>query len=364
LTSAPALMITASHNEPEWNGMKFIVNGRGISQEDLDKMLLLPPPPSQRAKKRSATPGGDGKTGLGNLTLRQKSSYNRELVERVGVRSGEGVSAAIDLNGGAAIHHAPAILEGVGCRMKVIGGTEGIFSRTIDPTNDDLRTLTETVRREELDVGFAFDCDGDRLVMVDDRGEKKSGDFMLALALKNLLPNLENKSVVISVDTSRAVEDVVSQAGGTIFRTKVGEANVVAGMVEKNATLGGEGSSGGLIDGSYNYCRDSMIAVTVIVKALKRSGSRVFREVPVYKQVRLRVAMERRKALAAVKRMQKEEPEANTLDGLKVETSKRSWVLIRVSGTEDVVRVSAESPSTKEAQELADSYGKRIKKLA
>jgi phosphomannomutase len=350
LGNVPAVMITASHNEPEWNGVKFLVNGMGISQPQLDKVL----------SHRQSGPVG---RAPGRVLSRRRSAYNHELVERAGTDSGEGVSVAIDLNGGAAIPHAPPILEGVGCGVKVIGGTRGIFSRTIDPTNDDLRLLCETVRKEGLDAGFAFDCDGDRLVLVDGEGEKRTGDFMLALAIKKLLPDLENRTVVVSVDTTRAVDEVVSQLGGTVYRSKVGEANVVSKMVQEKSTLGGEGSSGGLIDGSYNYCRDSMVAVLSIVKAIRKGGKKVFREVPNYHQVRLKVPFERKKAIAAMGGLQKEHRDADLLDGIKLETSKRSWVLIRASGTEDAIRVSAEAPTLREARELADSYLKKVRNL-
>jgi phosphomannomutase len=350
LRNAPALMITASHNPPEWNGIKFVVNGRGITQPELDQVL-------ERRKSEN------GNSVSGTLLPRQKSSYNLELIEMAGRGSAEGVAVAVDLNGGAAIPHAPPILQAMRCTVRILGGSAGIFSRSIDPTSDALELLTGTVKREGLDAGFAFDCDGDRLVLVDNEGEKRSGDFMLALAVKKLLPNLKNRSVVVSVDTTRAIDDVVSQMGGKVYRSKVGEANVVSEMIKEGATLGGEGSSGGLIDGSYNYCRDSMIAVVALVKAIKKSGSRVFGEVPSYKQVRIKILLERKKALAVIRRLQAEHPEADLRDGVKLETSSSSWVLIRVSGTEDALRVSAESTSAKEAQELADSYSKRAKKL-
>ncbi len=350
LRGLPAVMITASHNEPEWNGIKFISGGRGITQPELDGILA-----ARQSKRPSRMQG--------SVTYPRAASYNREVVEMAGKGSAAGVSVALDLNGGAAIRHAPPILEGLGCRVKVLGGSEGIFNRVVDPTSDDLNLLRGSVREGGLDVGFAFDCDGDRLVLVDNEGEKKTGDFMLALVINKLLPERENRRVVVSVDTTRAIDDIVSQLGGTVYRSKVGEANVVSRMIEEQSTLGGEGSSGGLIDGSYNYCRDSMIAATVIVRAIKKSGHRVFREIPSYSQVRLKVSLERRKALAAIKRLQREHPEADMLDGMRIDMSAHSWVLIRVSGTEDAVRVSAESTSAKEAQELADSYLKKVKEL-
>ena len=107
-----------------------------------------------------------------------------------------------------------------------------------------------------------------------------------------------------------------------------------------------------------------MLAAVTIVGALKRRGPKVCDQVPSYHQVRLRVEMERKKALAAIKKLQRENPGADPLDGIKIKVSSRSWVLIRVSGTEDIVRVSAESPSAKEAQQLADSYLERVRRLA
>jgi phosphomannomutase len=106
-----------------------------------------------------------------------------------------------------------------------------------------------------------------------------------------------------------------------------------------------------------------MLAAIAIVKALARTGSRVFKEVPSYGQVRLKTPMDRRKALAAIKRLQRESPDSDQTDGVKLEASKQSWVLIRVSGTEDAVRVSAESKSLSDAQDLAESFMKRVKSL-
>ena len=326
-----AVMITASHNEPEWNGLKFVLNGRVVGQTEFDRIL-------KPLRDRSHRGGGSVRSG-------PRPSYDRELVKMAGEGSCDGVKVAVDLNGGAAIAHAPAILRALGCDLSVIGGTPGVFSRRVDPTNDDLELLTKTVREKHCDVGFAFDCDGDRLVLVDGGGTKRTGDYMLTLAIKEILPGLQDRSVVVSTDTSQAIDDVVSELGGRTYRSRVGEANVISGMAEHHAEIGGEGSSGGLIDGRFNLCRDSMD------------------QVPSYHQVRLTLEMERKKALASIKKLQRENPDADLLDGIKINVSRRSWVLIRVSGTEDIVRISAESPSLKEAQQLAKSYVGRLKAL-
>jgi phosphomannomutase len=343
-----AMVITASHNEPEWNGIKFIVNGRGVVQSELDSILRPPKPAAGGAGKQVVRAG-------------PAPSYALDLIARAGEGSCEGVKVAADLNGGAALAHAPGIFQALGCETTVIGGTPGIFSRAVDPTNDGLELLAKTVKEKGCDVGFAFDCDGDRLVLVDREGRKRTGDFMLTLAIKEILPDLRDRTVVVSADTTQAVDEVVLALGGRTFRSKVGEANVISRMADVHADIGGEGSSGGLIERSFNSCRDSMVAAITIVKAIKRSGARAFDGVPSYHQVRLKLPLERRKALAAMKRLQKENEASDALDGIKISASRRSWVLIRPSGTEEIVRVSAEAASLSEAQKLAESYLERLR---
>jgi phosphomannomutase len=347
----PAIIVTASHNEPEWNGLKFVVDGRGINQAEFDEILQKGP------KKESA-----GVVTPGRLVNSDGFSYNKDLVEMAGEGSAQGVRVVMDLNGGAAVGHAPEILRALGCEVSTIGDTQGIFSRTIDPTNDPLVVLTRTVKNEDADVGFAFDCDGDRLVLVDSEGKKRTGDYMLTLTIKEALQRMERKDVVVSVDTTQAIDEVVGEAGGRVFRSKVGEGNVVGLMAEKGVRLGGEGSSGGVIDSSFNNCRDSLVAAAVIVAAIKRKGTRVYDQVKSYHLAREKMEMARKKALEAVKKLRKENPGADALDGLKIKTSGSSWVLIRVSNTEDGVRVSAEAPSMKEAEQLAHTYSLKVKR--
>jgi phosphomannomutase len=133
-------------------------------------------------------------------------------------------------------------------------------------------------------------------------------------------------------------------------------------MAEKGVRMGGEGSSGGLIDSSFNNCRDSLIAAALIVDALKKRGKRAYSQVRSYHQARARMDMPRKKALEAMKKLLREHPEADTLDGIKLRLSNTSWVLIRASNTEDGVRVSAEASSMKEAERIAQSYVAKVKR--
>ncbi len=346
---SPAIMVTASHNEPEFNGLKFVVRGKGITKSMFD---VVAGPPKQ-------TPNYAGK-----VRQAKRTSYVDDLVQRFGVRSCQGAKVALDLGGGAAALHAPELFAALGCRVMTVNGTPGVFSRRIDPVVDGLVTLRDLVERGRCDIGLGFDCDGDRLVIVDSAGRKRTGDYMLTLAVSELLKETKESKVVVSLDTTQAIDDVAARAGVRVFRTKVGEANVVSGMVEWGARLGGEGSSGGLIDGEFNYCRDSLLAAVVIVRALMRGGLKTYESVPVYQQERVALAIPKAKALRALRTLAAEYPDADTRDGVKIVLQKRSWVLVRPSGTEDAVRVSAEAPTSRGALEIAKEFAGRLAELS
>ena len=347
----PAMMVTASHNEPQFNGLKFIESGAGIRGGTLGAVLA-----GEDMKHKKFEPG--------MVRLGRSPSYVDDLVEMYGEGSCDGVRVALDLGGGAAISHAVPLLGRLGCEVSSINDAPGVFSRRIDPVADDLELLRKVVKQKGCDVGFAFDCDGDRLVIVDSAGKKRTGDYMLTLALSALLERTGEKKVVVSQDTTQAADEVAKRSGARVFRSKVGEANVVGTMEEEGARLGGEGSSGGLIDGSFNYCRDSMLAAIAIARELKSKGRRYFDSVPVYFQERGALEIPRTKALKAIRKLAADSKEADLTDGLKVSLPNKAWVLIRPSGTEDVVRVSAEARTANNACRIVNSYSKKLKELS
>jgi phosphomannomutase len=350
VSGRPAVMVTASHNEPEFNGLKFIREGKGITKQVLDTVM---------------GPDIGRPEGFGGGTNRRatKPTYDEDLIQRFGTGSCEGVRVALDLGGGAAISHAK-LLGRLGCEVCSVNDVAGVFSRRVDPVAAELTSLSRLVRARDCDIGLGFDCDGDRLVIVDAAGRKRTGDFMLTFAISELLEETGETRAVVSLDTTQAIDDVLGRAGGQVFRSKVGEANVVEVMGRTGARLGGEGSSGGLIDGEFNYCRDSMLAAIVIIRALRRKGRRAYELVPTYHQQRVVVSVSKPKAQKAFRSLAAKYDDADMRDGIKIRVSRHSWVLMRTSGTEDLVRVSAEAETAKEAVRNAKTFAARLVELS
>ena len=249
----------------------------------------------------------------------------------------------------------PALLARLGCQVSIINlEPDGRFPRPPEPVPENLGELEALVARVGADVGFAVDPDVDRLAIVDERGQAIGEDYTLALAARVVLHRRPG-TVVTNLSTSRIVDDVAGEAGGRVIRAPVGEVNVAVRMREEHAVVGGEGN-GGVILPELHLGRDAPLAAALVLQLLttsKQMLSEIVSQYPRYAIVkdkldRPSVALD---AVYDALRSTFDGAQVDTQDGLRLSWVD-SWVHIRPSGTEPIVRVIAEAPSVDAARAL------------
>ncbi len=328
------VVVTASHNPAGWNGLKFVTDGRGIYEEELDDIVR----------------GSFSKPDKFGVTYYIKSNYLDDLFKLIQLSdAAKDVALGFDLGGGAACGYIENLFRKLPYKFVCINDTPGVSSRTPDPTNDDLSELRFLVRENKLNFGYALDLDGDRLVTVNSRGQKQNPDSTLLLCIASAL-KMGARKFVTSLDTSKCVEKLIQRYHGRLEYSKVGEANVVRKMLEVNADAGGEGSSGGFILPKFNMCRDGLLATTIISSLDCASVNDCFVLASEYSQIRSKISVNSSNHQILLDMLlvalEKISSEVSTMDGIKATLDEDSWVLVRTSNTEQVIRISVESKAT------------------
>ena len=334
------IVITSSHNPLEWNGLKFIIDGRGITLDELEIVK-----------------NGNNldKKDIGKEII-SDSNYISDAVKIIG-KLNKPQQVTIDIGGGAAKTIAPKLLQEIGCQVETINDELNGCSRGPDPTSNE---LTELVSKTK-DLGFAFDLDSDRVILVMNGG-KKSSDITLGLGVVKAI-KLGIKKFVLSIDSSLAVEKYIIQHGGKVSRSKVGEANVIQMMIENDAEAGGEGSSGGFILKDFNMCRDGLLTSGLIASMIDdESIQKDIEFFESFSQIRDKVSIESSlhdKIITEIAKKIEEKYKINQLDGIKINIDDNTWSLIRKSNTEDIIRISTESND----KEMLDRIQKEMIKV-
>ena len=339
------IVISSSHNPIEWNGMKFILDGRGINEKELPQIINhqeILKSKIGKIKKIESTYIEDARKIIGNIKNSPK--------------------IVIDNGGGAAKDFAATLLKNIGCDVEVINKELLGCSRGPDPTSDKLIELTSISKDKE--IAFAFDLDGDRLVVVR-KGEKQTPDVTLGLGIAKSL-ELGYKKFVLSIDTSISIEKFIKEKGGTVVRSKVGEANVIEEMLKNNSQAGGEGSSGGFILPEFNYCREGILTSGLISSMLENSKfSEILNYMESYFQIREKVEIDSNyhdKLIENIKNnLIKKYSEIDTRDGIKTIIDENTWILIRKSNTEDIIRISGESNDEEKCKKIINNTIEMVK---
>jgi len=353
------IAITASHNPPQWNALKF-VSGEGIflNQQQGRKVISL----FQNKQQRYL-----GFDDLG-FSFRYQTAIE-DHVQRIldlpflniPVIRKQRYKVVTDTCHGAGGPIFELLLKKLGCQVvSLYPETNGDFPRPIEPQAKNLKALEAAVKKHKADIGFATDADVDRLSIVSNLGKALGEEYSLALAVMFMLRNKKGP-VVANLSTSRMVEDASEKFGIRVIRTAIGEANVVGAMKKSRAVIGGEGN-GGIIIPTLNYGRDATAGMALILQLMAQSGksiSQLSEELPKYCMIKETLEVKVPAKLLALVKKKYAGQKMDASDGVKV-IFQDSWVHVRSSGTEPIVRVIAEGKDRNTALELVNE----VKKLA
>lgn len=338
------LIITASHNPVEWNALKFVkAGGVFTGEKDLETILKLMDTPVNYAAYNK----------IGNYIKDDKvsDSHIQTILKNIDVKliQSKQFKVVLDPVNSAGSIITDWLLHKLECRTTIINQEiDGTFHRETEPTPENLTHLEPLIREVQADVGFAQDPDADRLVVVDETGRVLSEELTLALAVQAALSR-EKGPVVINMSTSRVIEDIAEKFDVPVYRTKVGEANVVEGIQEYGAVIGGEGN-GGVIYPRINIARDSLVGIVLILERMAQTGftlSKMVNALPQYYSRKEKFRFEGEIDLLYDKiAAEFESADLNYLDGLRLdwmEGGSPVWIHIRPSNTEPVIRVIGEA---------------------
>lgn len=348
------VVITASHNPVQWNGIKFLT-AEGFAP---------PPEIAEKIFRRYRERHFDWSDVNGVGRCQRDLSTNDRHVARVlrnldvaAIRRRQ-LNVVLDSVNGAGGASGKMLLERLGCKViHVNAEPSGRFAHVPEPTAENLAGLCDTVRRAGADIGFAQDPDADRLAIVDNLGRYIGEECTLALSAKFVFGKTPGPAAA-NLSTSRMIDDLAARAGANcvVHRTAVGEANVARAVLEKNCVIGGEGN-GGVIDPRVVPVRDSLGAMGLVLSLLAedwRPFNVIVDELPRYAMIKQKFDIDRARMDDWLQRVRisADGGRVNDADGLRIDWPE-GWVHVRPSNTEPIARVIAEAADPAAAESLA-----------
>ncbi len=353
------IMITASHNPPEYNGIKPAASD-GVEISRSDELAVE----EAYLQKRWIKPSRWGRTGT---EIRATTAYLDGIVSQIDsdrVRS-RGFGVVLDLGNGAQVASAPELCNLLKCRTHLVNEKlDGNFpGRGSEPTPQNLSVLSEAVVKNHADLGIAFDGDGDRSLFCDERGNVLTGDSSALVLARHILGNRPKSLAVTCLNSGSGIESLAAQSGSRVTRTKVGSVEVSRMMVQTGALIGFE-ENGGFMYGPHNQVRDGCMTLALMLDTLTASGTSLSENVsklPPSFTTKDKIPCPARDVPGLVSALKDEFPDSDTTDGIRISLGFQEWVMIRPSGTEPIVRIYAEAGSKDGLDGIMSKYAKKIR---
>lgn len=359
------VVITASHNPTEWNGIKLLRNdGIAYPADQIQQIQKF-----YYEKQFDLQPA----ISVGQTSRNSKAhAVHTDIVLRIcdqKLIQARRFKVVLDSINGAGCVVTAQLLSALGCEVVHLNDRpNGLFAHTPEPTAENLAELGPQVTRHKAAIGFAQDPDADRLAIIDEKGIYIGEEYTLALAAKYVYSRKQGTSAA-NLSTSRMIDDVARLADSKVIRTPVGEAHVANTMLAENCVIGGEGN-GGVIDIRVVPVRDSLVGIAMILQLLAETGktvSELVAEIPRYHMVKMKYPIGQDQApsiLASVQRHYEQLAKAgsvqiDTRDGIRIDLPE-GWVQLRASNTEPIMRLIAEAKE----ETLTEQFISDVKNIA
>jgi len=360
LEANAGVMITASHNPPEYNGIK-LWNPDGMAyRQDQERVIegII------HEKSFETVSWEDiGKVEEVDYVV---SDYIKDLLDQVNIKPGTKV--VVDCANGAASYLSPLILRKAGCSVLAINSQpDGFFpGRLPEPSEKNVQELMKVVKATKADIGIAHDGDADRMIAIDEKGRMADFDKLLAVVCREI-----GGKVVTTVDASLCTDKCMDEVGGLVIRTKVGDVHVAEAIEENSAKFGGE-PSGTWLHPNFCMCPDGILSALRVIELVQKYGplSNQLDEIPSYPTIRDKVNCEDYQKKSIMESVEaklyiilEDVVDVNRIDGVRISMEDGSWVLIRPSGTESYIRITLEATSHEKADMIRNQCTEFIEGL-
>jgi phosphomannomutase len=362
LNCAGGVVVTASHNPAEYNGIKLLLDNSvappGQLAEQIKKMFL-------EKDFESVGSADRGRVLQNDQTDAVHIEKVLAIVDKDAIAGGK-FRVVLDSVNGAGGRAGVRLLKESGCDVVAMNNEPtGLFGHVPEPTEENLVGLCDKVIEVGADIGFGQDPDADRLAIVDGKGRYIGEEYTLALAAKFVFSRCTGKAAA-NLSTSRMIDDVAAETGSRVIRTAVGEANVAEAMIKNDCIIGGEGN-GGVIDLRVGPVRDSLVAMALVLGLMTDTGksiSALADEIGCYYMNKVKLKSDQEQTKLVIDRAKETFAGARVdlTDGARFDFAD-GWLHIRPSNTEPVMRVIAETKTAEATRKYIDTVTGIVKEV-